>query len=156
MRGSAFKVGAHQDRTAGILQGVGQDRIELVKQTMPPEGSDLVEAFGPGGQVDSGGLVRDDATVKMTARSAEIEDTGPDAFRNSWADWLEPWESYRIFYDDILERDDRVIVLVTLKGVTKRDQVAMEHEGAGIFRFEGDEVVELEFTLARDEALGHD
>ena len=27
---------------------------------------------------------------------------------------------------------------------------------AGIFRFEGDEVVELEFTLARDEALGHD
>ena len=34
--------------------------------------------------------------------SAEINTAGPEGFRQSWADWLEPWESYRIYYDDVV------------------------------------------------------
>ena len=89
----------------------------------------------------------------MVARNAERGTEGPEGFREIWADWLEPWESYRIYYDDVVERDDRVIMLVRLRGVTKRDGVEMEHEAAGVFRFEGDEVVEMEFNLDREDAL---
>jgi len=121
---------------------------------MPPEGTDLVDVFGPdAAQIDTGGLVSEDDAVNMVARNAERATAGPDGFREIWADWLEPWQSYRIYYDDVIERDDRVIMLVRLRGVTKRDGVEMEHEGAGVFRFDGDHVVEMEFNLDRDDAL---
>jgi hypothetical protein len=121
---------------------------------MPPEGADLVDVFGANApEIDTGGLVRDDATVNMVARNAERATEGSEGFREIWTDWLEPWESYRIYYDDVIERGDRVIMLVRLRGVTKRDRVEMEHEAAGVFRFEGDEVVEMEFNLDREDAL---
>lgn len=121
---------------------------------MPAEGADLVDVFGADApEIDTGGLVRDDAAVNMVARDAERATEGPDGFREMWADWLEPWESYRIYYDDVIERGDRVILLVRLRGVTKRDGVEMEHEAAGVFRFEGDTVAEMEFNLDREAAL---
>jgi ketosteroid isomerase-like protein len=129
-------------------------RIEQVRAVMPPEGTDLIDVFGPNAaQIDTGGLVRDDAAVNMVARNAERTTEGPEGFREIWADWLEPWESYRIYFDDVIERGDRVIMLVRLRGVTKHDGVEMEHEAAGIFRFEGDQVVEMEFNLDREDAL---
>ena len=129
-----------------------QERIERVRAILFPEGSDLTEVFA-GDSISTGGLITDDATVKFTARSAESSREGPDGFREGWSDWLEPWESYRIYYDDVVERGDRVVALVRLRGVTKRDHVAVEHEAAGVFTFDGDQVVELEFNLDREDAL---
>ena len=132
---------------------MAQSRLERVRAILFPEGTDLTEVFAPGNPVSAGGMVADDATVKFTSRSAESSATGAEGFRERWTDWLEPWESYRIYYDDIVERGDRVVALVRMRGVTKRDGVEMEHEAAGVFRFEGDDVVELEFTLEREDAL---
>jgi len=131
---------------------MSQERIERVRAILFPEGSDLTEVFA-GGPISAGGLITDDATVKFTARSAESSREGPEGFREGWSDWLEPWESYRIYYDDVVERGDRVVALVRLRGVTKRDHVEVEHEAAGVFRFDGDRVVELEFNLDREDAL---
>ena len=134
---------------------MSQDNVDRVRAIMPPEGTDLTEVFGAGGgPVSTGGLVADDATVSFAARSAESTRRGPDGFREGWADWLEPWQSYRIYYDDVVDRGDRVVALVRLRGVTKRDGVEIEHEAAGVFRFEGERVVELEFNLDRENALG--
>ena len=132
---------------------MAQSRLERVRAILFPEGTDLTEVFAPGSRVSAGGMVTGDATVKFTSRSAESTATGPEGFRERWADWLEPWASYRIYYDDVIERGDRVVALVRLRGVTKRDGVEVEHEAAGVFRFEGDQVVELEFTLEREDAL---
>jgi len=133
---------------------MSQANVERVRAIMPPDGTDLVEVFGAGaGPISTGGLVADDASVIFTAPSAEASRSGPDGFREGWADWLEPWESYRIFYDDVIERGDCVVALVRLRGVTRRDGVEMEHEAAGVFRFDGDQVVEMEFNLDRADAL---
>jgi len=134
---------------------MAEGNLERVRAIMPPDGTDLVEVFGAkADQFSTGGLVSDEATVKFLAPSAEATSEGPEGFRQTWADWLEPWESYRLYYDDVIDRGDRVIALVRLVGVTKRDRVEMEQEAAGVFRFEGDEVVELEFNLDREAALG--
>jgi ketosteroid isomerase-like protein len=119
---------------------------------MPPDGTDLTELFVPGG-FSIGGLLADDAVVRFVAPSAESSSTGPDGFFDTWSDWLEAWESYRLFYDDVVERGDSVVALVRLRGVTRRDRVEMEQEAAGIFRFDGDKVVEIEFNLDREDAL---
>ena len=129
-------------------------RLERIAAVMPPEGTDLVDFFGPDAdEVDTGGLVSDAAKVNMVGRDVGQTTEGAEGFRQIWADWLEPWESYRIYYDDVIERGDTVITLVRMRGVTKRDGVEMEHEAAGVFRFDGDQVVEMEFNLDREDAL---
>jgi hypothetical protein len=127
---------------------VSSDNVERVRAILPPDGTDLVAMPFEGGEV-----VRQDAAVRFVARDAEMGGAGPDDFAARWTDWLEPWESYRMYTDDVVDRGDRVVCLVRLCGITKRDGVAMEHEGAAIFRFDGNAVDEVTFTLDRDEAL---
>jgi hypothetical protein len=40
-----------------------------------------------------------------------------------------------------------VLLFVELRGVTKRDGVEMTHDAGAVFRFDGDQVVDMEFTL---------
>ena len=129
-------------------------KAEQVRAISPPDGSDLVELFAVAGPaIDTRGLVADEAAVRFVAPSAENTRQGAEGFREGWADWLEAWASYRIYYDDVIEQDDRVVALVRLKGVTKHDGVEMQQEAAAVFRFEADRVVEIEFNLDRDAAL---
>ena len=131
-----------------------KSRIERMRAVLPPDGTDFVAVFGPQGTgLDTGGLIAQDATVKFVAPSAEASSVGPEGFRDTWADWLEAWESYRIYFDDVFERGDAVVMFTRLCGVTKRDGVEMEQEAAAVFRFEGDQVVEVEFNLDREDAL---
>jgi len=133
---------------------MSQSKLEQVRAIAPPDGTDLVELFAAAGPaIETGGLVAKDATVRFAAPSAENTRQGPEGFREGWADWLEAWKSYRIHYDDVIEKGDRVVALVRLKGITKHDGVEMQQEAAAVFRFEGDQVVEIEFNLDREDAL---
>jgi ketosteroid isomerase-like protein len=133
---------------------MSQERVERVRALMPADGTDLRDVFVKSGALSGGGLVADDAVVRFVAPHASVSGTGPEGFRARWTDWLEPWESYLIYTDDVVDRDDRVVVLTRLRGVTRRDRVEMEHDAAAVFRFEGDTVVEIEFILDRQAALG--
>ena len=129
-------------------------RLERMRGLMPADGTDFVGVFGPGGTgIDTGGLIAQDATVKFVAPSAESSSVGPEGFRDTWADWLQAWESYRIYFDEVFEKGDSIVFLTRLRGVTKRDGVEMEQQAAAVFRFEGDQVVEVEFNLDREDAL---
>ena len=132
---------------------MSQENVERIRAIMPPDGSDLSKVFVEGSGFSAGGLVLDDAPVRFVAPNAEGSFEGPDGFRDGWADWLEPWESYVVSTDDVIDKGDRVVALTRLRGVTKHGGVEMEHEGAAVFRFEGDHVVEIEFNLDREDAL---
>ncbi len=131
-------------------------RLERVRAVMPPDGADFAQLLGEGGGgIETGDLIAQDAVVRFVApgASAEFGTTGPEGFREGWANWLEAWESFRIYFDDVFERGDSVVMFVRLRGVTKRGGVEMEEEAASVFRFDGDQVVELEFNLDREDAL---
>ena len=132
---------------------MSSERLERVRALIPPDGTDLAATFGVPGGVSAGGLVADDVPVRFVSASAEMAGAGPEGFYDRWADWLEPWESYRIYTEDVVERADRVVMLVRLVGVTKRDHVEMEHESAAVFRFEGERIAEIVFTMERGAAL---
>ena len=131
-------------------------RLERVRAVMPPDGADFAKLLAEGGAgIESGDLIAQDAVVRFVApgASAESSTSGPEGFREGWANWLEAWESFRIYFDDVFERGDSVVMFVRLRGVTKHGGVEMEEEAASVFRFEGDQVVELEFNLDREDAL---
>jgi ketosteroid isomerase-like protein len=132
---------------------VSQENVELVRAFMPPDGTDLADVFGRPGGASSGGLVRDDVKVRFVAGDVKMAGSGPEGFYERWGDWLEPWASYRIYTEDVVDRGDRVVMLVELVGVTKRDAVEMRHEAAAVFHFDAGEIAEIVFTLERDEAL---
>ena len=128
---------------------MAESRIERIRAVLPADGTDLAVAFGPARSFSAGPLVADDVEVRLVARDAEMSGIGADAFYDRWADWLEPWETYQVHHEDLIERGDEVIWLVRLRGVTKRGGVEMEHEGGTVFRFEGDVVKEITFALER-------
>lgn len=132
---------------------MSEANAERVRAILPPDGTELRDVFVEGAGFSTGGLVTPEATVRFVAPSAETSATGPEGFRDSWADWLEPWESYAMYTDDVVDRGDRVVALTRLRGVTKRDRVEVEHEAAAVFHFDGDVVVEIEFNLDRADAL---
>jgi len=135
---------------------MGESRLERMRAVMPPDGADFAQLLGPEGSgIDTGDLIAQDAAVRFVApgASAEISTPGPEGFREGWTDWLEAWESHRIYFDDIFEKGDSVVFFVRLRGVTKRDGVEMEQEAAAVFLFDGDQVVDIEFNLDREDAL---
>jgi ketosteroid isomerase-like protein len=132
---------------------VAESRLERVRAVFPPDGTEVRDVFVTADGFPAGGLFADDATVRFVAPDAELSSEGPEGFRERWDDWLEPWESYRMYTDEFVDRGDRIVALTRLRGVTKRDRVEMEHEAAAVFHFEGDQVVEVEFNLDREDAL---
>jgi ketosteroid isomerase-like protein len=133
---------------------VSRENVQIVRAFMPPDGTDLTVVFGRPGGASAGGLVRDDASIRFVAPSGEMGGRGPEGFYEKWEDWLTPWESYRIYTEDVVDRGDRVVQLVELVGVTKRDGVEMRHEAAAVFHFEAGEIAEIVFTMDREAALG--
>jgi hypothetical protein len=130
-----------------------RSKLDRVRELLPPDGADLVD-FNRERRWSRSDLVADDVKVRFVSRAgATMGGTGPDAFNERWEDWLEPWASYRIYSEDLIDRGDRVIWLVQLVGETRRGGVQMGHEGATVFRFEGDKVVEIVFTMNRDDVL---
>lgn len=127
--------------------------MELIRSGLPEDGTDLVAAFENDSSFLGGALMAEGVPVRFVAQSGEMGGTGPEEFYERWTDWLEPWETYRMYVDDVIDRGDSVVCLVRLRGVTKHGGVEMEHEGASIFRFEGDRVAEVVFTMGRKEAL---
>lgn len=134
---------------------MSQQNVERVRAIAPPDGSDLVELFGRSGSgsFSTGDFVGDDAPIRFVARSAETGGIGPRGFFDGWADWLEPWESYRIYNDEVLDRGDRVVLLVRLRGVAKRGGLELEEEAGAVFHFDGEKVTEIEFRLEPHEEL---
>lgn len=133
---------------------MSHEHVESVRAFMPPDGTDLVEMLGTTGGASVGGpLVPDDVRVRFVAPSAEMGGTGTEGLYEGWEDWLTPWQSYRIYTEELVDRGDRVVALVRLVGVTRRDGVEMEHRPAAVFRFEDDRIAEIVFAMERDEAL---
>jgi SnoaL-like domain len=91
--------------------------------------ADLIRALLPPPEVDLVHVVRDDEAFAQTiAAAGEILDPalestavwlgeersyrGLEGFRRMWLDWLEPWATYHVHVEGIIEDGDRVVVLI--------------------------------------------
>jgi ketosteroid isomerase-like protein len=130
--------------------------------------ADLVRAVLPSPEVDLANLFRDqDAFEETTAALAGIFDpnlesvavwagegrtyTGMDGFRRLWLDWLEPWVTYHVRVEEIIEAGDRVVVLIRDRGRRHDTEAEVELISGSIWTVRGGRIARTEFYANRDD-----
>jgi hypothetical protein len=96
---------------------MSQENIEIVRSLIPPPDTDVAS------------LLRDDSLFEQTRTALKplidpaIESVaiwqgggttyvGIDGFRKLWLDWLEPWATYHVRVDEVIDAGDRIVVLI--------------------------------------------
>ena len=141
---------------------MSQQNVEIVRGIQPAGAIDLVELFegldsrvGPEG-IDIG-AIGNEADIRFVALGAgPLQDrrlTGAEGMIEGWRDWLEPWASYVMETEDVIDADQNVVSLIRVKAKTSHDGVEIEHSPAALWTIEKDTVVAVTFYLDRDQAL---
>ena len=140
---------------------MSQENVELVRSLQPSRDTDLVAAF------------RDDATAAAVMETLSpffhedveivpppssvagegVRFAGLEGLRAAWLDWLEPWESYRVEVEDVIDAGDDAVVLVRDFGRRAGMTVEVSVMGGAEWTVRDGRVARVAFYLNRSEAL---
>jgi ketosteroid isomerase-like protein len=129
---------------------------------------ELLEAMLPGPDVDVVNLFRDEILFASTAealaelfhpdvesvpawRGAGTHYSGIDGFREMWIDWLEPWVTYRVQVEEMIEAGDRVVVLVRDRARRHGMEAEVELISGSVWTFRDGRIARVEFHANREE-----
>ena len=130
--------------------------MELVRRLQPPPQVDLTALFRDEDyeavmQYVSP-LFSEDFVAIFHGLSGDPR-AGLEGLRQSWLDWLEPWESYRVEIEDLIDAGDRVLVFS--RDRARRPGVAEEVElmGSAVWTVADGKVERAEFFTRRADAI---
>ena len=135
---------------------------------MSPINLEVLETLLPGAESDMASLLRDDALFASTAELLEglvhpdiesvpawrgdgITYRGIDGFREMWIDWLQPWATYHVHVDEMIEVGDRVVVLVRDRGRRHDMNAEVELISGSVWSFRDGRIARVEFYANREE-----
>jgi hypothetical protein len=127
---------------------------------------DLIRALLPSPETDFAHLIRDDEAFTATIDAVggildpEVESApvwlgegrfyrGLEGFRRMWIDWLEPWATYRVQVEGVIEEGDRVVVLVRDRGRHHDSDVEVELLAGSVWTVRAGKVARVEFYANR-------
>src|SRR2546421_6865968 len=140
---------------------------------MSQENVDLVRGLQPSADTDLVATARDDATAAALMETLspffydDVEIVGPtfvpggegvrfvglEGLRALWLDWLEPWESYRVEVEDVIDAGDDAVVLVRDFGRRAGMTAEVSVVGGAVWTLRDGRVARVAFYLNRTEAL---
>jgi ketosteroid isomerase-like protein len=137
---------------------MSQENVDLVAALQPAPEVDLMDLFHRGDEAGAreqvellSPLFTQDFVCVFHALS-EDERPGVAGLRQSWLDWLDPWESYRVEIDELVDCGDRV--LVHSRDLGRRP--GMESEvllfGSAVWTVKDGQVARAEFFTNRAQA----
>jgi ketosteroid isomerase-like protein len=139
---------------------MSHENVELVRNLQPSRDTDLVTLFRD--EAAATALIKAlspffhegceiVAPTFLGGQGARV--VGLDGLRAGWLDWLDPWESYRVEVEDVIDAGDEAVVLVRDYG--RRAGVAAEVSvvGAAVWTVSDGKVAKVTFYLDRSEAL---
>jgi hypothetical protein len=129
---------------------------------------DLIRALLPSPETDFAHLIRDDEAFTATIDAVggildpEVESApvwlgegrfyrGLEGFRRMWIDWLEPWATYRVEVEGVIEEGDRVVVLVRDRGRHHDSDVEVELLAGSVWTVRAGKVARVEFYANRQD-----
>ena len=94
-----------------------------------------------------------DFSTVMASESVSQEYPGPDGFSEAWTDWVSPYESMRIEFDEVIQLGDRVVFLVRQVAKTRHSEVEVETPSAAVWWLEDGRIRKAGFYLDRRSGL---
>lgn len=137
---------------------MSRENVELVKALYPPPDADIAALFrderGFQGMIDAlGPLLTDDFESVVVFPGETRTAAGLEGFRKHWLDWLEPWASYRTEIEELIDRGDRILLLLRDHGRRADMELEVEVIGASIATIRDGKLARWEDYALRDEAL---
>ncbi|HEY7266581.1 MAG TPA: nuclear transport factor 2 family protein [Solirubrobacterales bacterium] len=137
---------------------MSRENVELVRRLQPPPDMDLVALFrdeeGASRLLGALGPYVHEDFVAGGSRLEESEHVGLPGLRAGWADWLEPWESYRVEIEEVIDAGEEAVIVLT------RDygrRAGMEAEvpilGAAVWIVRDGKVARATFYTDRNQAF---
>jgi hypothetical protein len=136
---------------------MSEENVKLAKALIP-QGTDIVplfrdevafarirEALGP--------LVTDDFQNVVVLPAHARSYAGVEGLRSNWLDWLEPWMTYRVTIDELIDLEERVLALTRNYGRRKDMEAEVEMIAAAILTFREGKLARWEDYADRAAAL---
>ena len=120
--------------------------------------------FSPGSSIEGGEMLQavtellrhnahPDYVTVMASESVTQEYSGPEGFEEAWTDWLTPYESFRIKFDEVIQLEDRLVFTVMQIVTTRQSSVEVETPSASVWWFEDGKIRRAGFYLDRQAGL---
>ena len=139
---------------------MSQENVDLVRGLQPAPETDLVTlfrdeaAFAALTEAVSPFLHEDfEVVAPSLVADPDLRLVGLDGLRAAWLEWLDPWESYRVEIEDVIDAGDAAVVLVRDYG--RRGGMADEISvmGGTVWTVRDGKVARVAFYAVRSEAL---
>lgn len=129
---------------------------------------ELLKGMLPGPDTDMATLLRDDRVFTSTSealggffhpdvvsvpawRGGGITYSGIAGFREMWLDWLQPWASYHVQVEKMIETGESVVVLVRDRARRQDMDVEVELISGSVWKFRDSKIARVEFYANREE-----
>jgi hypothetical protein len=137
---------------------MSRENVELVKALFPQPGTDICALFR---DEDTFARMRaafspfltDDFQSVMVFPGHTRTYAGLEGLRKNWLDWLEPWATYRVSIDELIDVGERVVLLLRDHGRREDMDAEVEIIGASIATIREGKLARFEDYADRDEAL---
>jgi hypothetical protein len=138
---------------------MSRENVELVRGLQPSPDVDLTELFYRGD--DDGARAAQEAIAPLFADDfvcvfhgvSQVERRGIEGLRAAWLDWLAPWESYHAHIEELIDADDKVIVLSRDLGRRPDLDQPVELVGTAVYTLRDGKLTRIEYFTRRDEAF---
>jgi hypothetical protein len=84
---------------------------------------------------------------------APVVYSGLEGLRLAWRDWLKQWASYRVEIEDVLDRGERVVVLLRGHGRREPDAPEITRRRATVWTVRDRRVSSVDFNVPYGEAV---
>jgi ketosteroid isomerase-like protein len=130
--------------------------VELLKAMLPGPEADVAALFRDESQFASvaaafEGLFHPDLESVPAWRGGGATYAGIEGFREMWLDWLQPWVTYHVQVEEMIELGERVVVLVRDRGRRRGMDVDVELISGSVWTFRDGKIARVEFHANREE-----
>jgi hypothetical protein len=89
----------------------------------------------------------------MVSESQSLDYPGVQGFREAWSDWISPYASFRVKFDEVIPLDDKLVITVTQLATTRHSSVEVETPSASIWWFANGQIRQAAIYLDRQAGL---
>jgi len=137
---------------------VSTENVELVSALQPEPDVDLVELFRDDEAWANlsevfAPIFQDEVESGFIGVGQESQNQGVDGFRQTWVEWLAPWESYRADIERVIDCGDDVLVITNDFGRKPGMTAEVRLFGAAVWTVTGGRIAKAYFYVDRKDAL---